>query len=91
MTDKLPAPVLLTEKQARFVQAIASGMLSKDAYRLAYDTEADDNAVRADASKLKRNPAVALALGELLRSRRVQDIDSVGRVISDTLEEKLRV
>ncbi len=88
MTDKLPAPVLLTEKQATFVECIGRGMLAKDAYRMAYNTEADDNAVWADASKLKRNPAVALALGELLRSRRVQDIDSVGRVISDTLEDQ---
>ncbi len=88
MTDKLPPPVLLTEKQARFVEGIGRGMLAKDAYRMAYDTEADDNAVRADASKLKQNPAVALALGELLRSRRLQDIDSVGRVISDTLEDQ---
>ncbi len=62
MTDKLPAPVLLTEKQATFVECIGRGMLSKDAYRMAYDTDADDNAVRADASKLKQNPAVALAL-----------------------------
>ncbi len=88
MTDKLPAPVLLTEKQATFVEGIARGMLAKDAYRLAYDTEADDNAVRADASKLKRNPAVSLALQEVLRSRRLQDIDNVGRVISDTLEDQ---
>ncbi len=88
MTDKLPPPVLLTEKQAMFVEGLGRGMLAKDAYRLAYETEADDNAVRADASKLKRNPAVALALGELLRSKRVQDIDSVGQVISDTLEDQ---
>jgi hypothetical protein len=88
MTDKLPPPVLLTEKQAMFVEGLGRGVLAKDAYRLAYETEADDNAVRADASKLKRNPAVALALGELLRSKRVQDIDSVGQVISDTLEDQ---
>jgi hypothetical protein len=88
MTDKLPPPVLLTEKQAKFVQAIASGMLSKDAYRLAYDTEADDNAVRADAAKLKRNPAVALALQELLRSRRIQDMDSVGELLADTKQDQ---
>ena len=60
MTDKLPPQVLLTAKQATFIEGIGRGMLAKDAYRMAYDTEADDNAVRADASKLKRNPAVAL-------------------------------
>ncbi len=38
MTDKLPPPVLLTEKQAKFVEGIGRGMLAKDAYRLAYDT-----------------------------------------------------
>ncbi len=34
MTDKLPPPVLLTEKQAKFVEGIGRGMLAKDAYRL---------------------------------------------------------
>ena len=88
MTDKLPPPVLLTEKQAKFVEGVGRGMLAKDAYRMAYETEADDNAVRADAAKLKRSPAVSLALHELLRSRRVQDVDNVGRVISDTIEDQ---
>lgn len=83
-TDKLPAPVVLTAKQARFVVCLARGMSAKDAYRAAYDTDAADNAVRADAAKLKRNPAVALALREVLRSRHLQDMDSVGELIADT-------
>jgi len=89
MTDKLPPPVVLTAKQARFVECIAHGLSAKDAYRMAYDTEAEDNAVRADAAKLKQNPAVALALRELLRSRRLQDMDSVGELIADTKEDRL--
>jgi len=56
---------------------------------MAYDTDADDNAVRADVAKLKRNPAVALILRELLRSRRLQDLDSVGELIADTKEDRL--
>ena len=88
MTDKLPPQVLLTEKQAKFVEAIARGMLAKDAYRTAYETEADDRAVSAEAAKLKRHPSIAMALQELLRSRRLQDMDSVGRVIGDTLEDQ---
>ena len=88
MTDKLPPPVLLTEKQATFVECIGRGMLSKDAYRMAYDTDADDNAVRADASKLKQNPAVALALREVLRSRRIQDLDSVGELMADVKQDQ---
>jgi hypothetical protein len=89
MTDKLPPPVTLTAKQATFVGGIAHGMSAKDAYRIAYDTDAEDTAVRADAAKLKRNPAVALALRELLRSRRLQDLDSIGELISDTKEDRL--
>jgi len=89
MTYKLPAPVTLTAKQARFVECIARGMLSKNAYSIDYDTDADDNAVRADAAKLKRNPAVALALREVLRSRRLQDLDSMGELIADTKEDRL--
>ena len=88
MTDKLPPPVLLTEKQATFVECIGRGMLAKDAYRMAYETEADDKAVSAEAAKLKRHPGIALALKELLRSRRLQDIDNIGQVISDTLEDQ---
>jgi len=42
MKDKLPPPVTLTAKQARFVECIARGMLSKDAYRAAYDSDVDD-------------------------------------------------
>ena len=41
MTDKLPPQVLLTEKQAKFVECIGRGMLSKDAYRMAYDSDVD--------------------------------------------------
>jgi hypothetical protein len=89
MTDKLPPSVTPTAKQAKFVEGIARGLSAKDAYRSAYDTNADDNAVRADAAKLKRNPAVALALRELLRSRRLQDLDSVGELIADTKEDRL--
>ena len=88
MTDKLPPPVLLTEKQAKFVQAIASGMLSKDAYRLAYDTEADDKSVGVRAAELKRNSSVAVALKEMLRSKRLQDLDSVGELIADTKQDQ---
>jgi hypothetical protein len=88
MTDKLPPPVLLTEKQARFVEGIGRGMLGKDAYRLAYETEADDKAASAEAAKLKRHPSIAITLQEVLRSRRLQDLDNVGRVISDTLEDQ---
>ncbi len=88
MTDKLPPPVLLTEKQAKFVEGIGRGLLAKDAYRMAYDTEGDDKAASAEAAKLKRHPGIAIALRELLKSRRLQDIDNVGRVISDTLEDQ---
>ena len=88
MTDKLPPQVLLTEKQAKFVHAIASGMLSKDAYRLAYDTEADDKSVGVRAAELKRNSAVAVALKEILRSKRLQDLDSVGELMADTKQDQ---
>ncbi len=88
MTDKLPPPVLLTEKQAKFVEGIGRGMLAKDAYRMAYDTEADDKAASAEAAKLKRHPGIAIALRELLRTKRVQDVDSVGQVITDTLDDQ---
>jgi hypothetical protein len=84
MNDKLPPPTLLTAKQAKFVEGIARGMLAKDAYRMAFDTEAEDNAVRADAAKLRKKPAVALALRELLRNRRLADMDSIGELIADT-------
>jgi hypothetical protein len=89
MTDKLLPPVSLTAKQANFVDCIAHGMSAKDAYRIAYNTDADDNAVRADAAKLKRNPAVALTLREILRTSRLQDMDSVGELIADTKEDRL--
>ena len=88
MTEKLPPVVELTAKQATFVQAIASGMLSKDAYRLAFDTQAEDKCVSVMASEEKRRPNVALALREVLRSKRLQDIDSVGEVLSDTKEDQ---
>ena len=55
---------------------------------MAYETDADDNAVRADAAKLRRNPAVALALREVLRGRRLQDMDSVGELIADTRSDQ---
>ena len=84
MPDKLPPPALLTQKQAEFVECMARGMSAKDAYKAAYQTDANDNAVRADASKLRRNPAVALALRELLRSRRLADMDSIGELVADT-------
>ena len=82
--EQLPPPTVLTAKQAKFVEGIARGMLAKDAYRAAFDTEAEDHAVRADAAKLKRKPAVALALRELLRSRRLADMDSIAELVADT-------
>jgi hypothetical protein len=88
MTDKLPAPVILTAKQARFVECIAHGMLSKDAYRVAYDSDVDNKQAGVRAAEVKRSKAVAIALQEMLRSRRLQDMDSVGELIADTKEDR---
>ena len=88
MTSKLPPQVVLTDKQAKFVANIAQGMLTKDAYRQATGSQCNDNAARVASAKMKRIPSVALALQEMLRSRRIQDLDSVGRVIGDTLEDQ---
>ena len=88
MTDKLPAPVLLTEKQARFVEGIGRGMLSKDAYKMAYDSDVDDKQAGIRAAEVKRSNSVAIALRELLRSRRLQDMDSVGELMADTKQDQ---
>jgi hypothetical protein len=89
MTDKLPPPVMLTAKQAKFVECIAKGMLSKDAYRVAYDSDVDDKQAGVRAAEVKRSKSVAVALREVLRSRRLQDLDSIGELISDTKEDRL--
>jgi hypothetical protein len=47
-----------------------------------------DKSASAEVAKLKRHPAIALALKELLRSKRIQDLDSIGQAISDTLEDQ---
>ena len=88
MTDKLPAPVTLTEKQARFVECIGRGMLMKDAYRLAYDSEVNDKQAGIRAAEVKRSKPVALALREILRSRHLQDMDSVGELMADTKQDQ---
>jgi len=89
MKDKLPPPVSLTAKQANFVDCIARGMLSKDAYRVAYDSDVDDKQAGVRAAEVKRSKSVAIALQEILRSRRLQDMDSVGELIADTKEDRL--
>ena len=89
MKDNLSPPVMLTAKQARFVECIASGMLSKDAYRVAYDSNVDDKQAGVRAAEVKRSKAVAIALQEILRSQRLQDMDSVGELIADTKEDRL--
>jgi hypothetical protein len=63
-------------------------MLMKDAWRQATGSKCKENSARVAAAKMKRIPSVALALQEMLRSKRLQDLDSVGQVISDTREDQ---
>ncbi len=89
MTEKLPPLTLLTEQQAKFVEAIGRGFPSRQAYDFAYpDNNMSNKSAAAEVAKLKRHPGIALALKELLRSKRIQDLDSVGQVISDTLDAR---
>ncbi len=89
MTEKLPPLTLLTEQQAKFVEAIGRGFPSRQAYDFAYpDNNMSNKSAAAEVAKLKRHPGIALALKELLRSKRIQDLDSVGQVISDTLDDQ---
>ena len=88
MTGELSPQVVLTDKQARFVKYAASGMLMKDAWRQATGSKCIDKSARVAAAKMKRIPGVALALAEVLRSKRLMDLDSVGQVISDTREDQ---
>ena len=88
MTSKLPPQVVLTDKQMKFIEGIGQGMLTKEAYRQAYDSKGTDKQVSVQAAELKRSPNVAVALAEVLKSKRVTDLDNPGRVNSDTLEDQ---
>lgn len=62
-TSDLPE---LTEKQFRFVEGIAAGLSSADAYRRAYDCAGSgNNTVWVEASRLKASPSVSLWLAAL--------------------------
>lgn len=56
----------LTPKQEKFAQAVVAGESLSDAYRMSYKCDKmSDNAINVQASKLSKDPKIALRVDEL--------------------------
>ena len=84
--EQLPPPTVLTAKQAKFVEGIARGMLAKDAYRAAFDTEAEDHAVRADAAKPIASKLYLFGLLSSLKRPKKSPAAETGLSSTDSIE-----
>jgi hypothetical protein len=63
----------LTEKQLRFVEALAAGATNAEAYRAAYDASGmAANTLYSEASKLAASPKIATKLAALLAEKRAR-------------------
>jgi hypothetical protein len=64
----------LTEKQLRFVEALAAGATNAEAYRAAYDASGmAANTLYSEASKLAASPKIATKLAALLAEKRARN------------------
>jgi hypothetical protein len=69
VADKRPGkPRFMSSQRERFCQLIAfKGYTSSEAYREAYDSEANDRTVHVESSKLRNDPEVAQRIEQLKR------------------------
>lgn len=73
--QRLEAVKMLTAKQDAFAQSVAAGMELSAAYRQNYSCgRMSERAVWTEASKLRKNPKVALRIAELQRQNEEQEI-----------------
>ena len=79
--------IKLTAKQDKFAVGIAAGLTQSDAYRAAYNAvrmKADQ--VHVEASKLRKNPKIAIRIDEMLKVARTEDVTNLGREIRRTMD-----
>lgn len=89
--------MVLTPKQEKFIQGIVNGLTNRDAYKEAYDTEnMSDAAIDVEASRLLRNPNVALRHKEIMDALAIPSIMSaqerleyLTRLIKEEEKEKV--
>ena len=73
-------------KEAELVKLLAQGLTQEAAYRQAFRPKGvNPDAIRGRANKLANKPEVALAVRELLKAARINDLDSAGQWITDAL------
>lgn len=89
--------MVLTPKQEKFIQGIVNGLTNRDAYKEAYDTDnMSDAAIDVEASRLLRNPNVALRHQEIMDALAIPSIMSaqerleyLTRLIKEEEKEKV--
>lgn len=79
----------LTQKQEKFVQELIKGKSQREAYKSAYNAKKmSDNAIDVEASKLLKNPKVALR-HEQLRSRVIKRTEEKAIITAEEIIKEI--